>query len=372
MGDLLRRPYRIAMLIDCLLAGGAERIAVEIACALDRSRFEPSVVVTRYGGPLAKHLERRNVPYTVLGRRHGFAPRKYLRAQRLLQQADLIHAHKLGSSLWGTLLSRTTGVPLVIREPSFSGVRTPLRRYGYRWWVAPRAERVICPSARVKTSLVDDGFADERIVVVPNGVRLDAALPRDAARAELGLPQDRFVVGIIARLREEKAHEVLLRAVARLRGEGRDLKLCIVGDGPERPRIERTARELALDSTLVWAGERNDAKRLPRAFDVGVICSDWEGLPVAALEILAAGTPLVATAVGALPDIVDGAGAIVPVRDHDALAAAIGRLMDDPETARSASETARKVIRERFSFDAMVQGFENVYEAVLANRRHEP
>lgn len=354
------------MLLDCLLAGGAERIAVEVACALDRDRFEPSVIVTRYGGPLAEHLERASVPYTVLDRRHGFAPRKYLRAHRLVRDVDLIHAHKLGSNLWGTLLARTTGVPLVVREPTFSGTRTPLRTAGYRWWVAHTARRVICPSPIVAASLIDDGFRPEQIELIPNGVRLDAALPRAEARAELGLPPDGFVVGIVARLREEKAHEVLLRAAARLRDAGRELTVCIVGDGPERPALEGIAHDLGLDETVVWTGERADAKRLPRAFDVGVICSDWEGLPVAALEILAAGTPLVATAVGALPDVVDGAGAIVPVRDDEALALAIGALMDDPVAAARAGERGRAVIRDRFSFESMVRGFERVYDEVLA------
>jgi glycosyltransferase involved in cell wall biosynthesis len=260
-------------------------------------------------------------------------------------------------------------VPLVIREPTFMHLRPLLRRAGYRWWVSPVALRVICPSEIVADSLVADGIARERIEVIPNGVPLDAALPRDEARAELGLPQDGFVVGIVARLREEKAHEVLLRAAARIRDAGRELTVCIVGDGPERGGLERVARDLRLDGTVVWAGERADAKRLPRAFDVGVICSDWEGLPVAALETLAAGTPLVATAVGALPGIVDGAGAIVPVRDDAALADAIMRFMDDSGRITAAGERGREIIRTGFGFDEMVRRFERVYDDVLAAGR---
>lgn len=365
----MRRPYRVAVLLDCLTAGGAERIAVEVACALDRTRFEPFLVVTRYGGPLAEHLERASVPYTILGRRHGFAPRKLVRAHRLLQKADLIHAHKLGSNIWGTLLARTTGRPLVVREPSFSGVSTPMRAWGYRYWVGPVARKVICPSTIVSSSLVADGIAAEKIEVIENGVRLDAALPRDEARTELGLPPAGFVVGIIARLREEKAHEVLFRAVARLRAEGRSLTLCIVGEGPKQSTLENLARELDLTGTIVWAGERADAKRLPRGFDLGVICSDWEGLPVAALETLAAGTPLVTTAVGVLPEIVDGAGTIVPVRDDAALAAAIARFMDDPAATEQAGTRAVEIIRERFGFDQMVRHFERVYAAALGDSR---
>jgi glycosyltransferase involved in cell wall biosynthesis len=359
-------PWRVAMLVDSFEAGGAERIAVEVASALDRQRFSPLVVATRRSGPLEEILHRADVDYFVLGRRRGFSPRKYRRAHRLLRNVDLIHSHKFGSNLWGALLSRTTGVPLVVREPTFSGVRTSLRTYGYRWWIAPVASRIICPSSIVAQSLYDEGVARGLVEVIRNGVRLDAALPREEARAELGLEPDAFVVGIVARLREEKAHEVLFRAAAQLRDDGRGVTVCVVGDGPRRAALAETAASLGLDAAVVWAGERPEAKRLPAAFDVGVICSDFEGLPVAALETLAAGVPMVCTAVGTLPEILSGgAGFTVPVRDHVALAKALGRFVDDRSAAKQAGARARDLVRRDYDFDHMVKAFERVYDQVL-------
>ena len=126
-------------------------------------------------------------------------------------------------------------------------------------------------------------------------------------------------------------------------------------------------QEFGLADTVVWAGERADAKRVPRAFDVGVICSDWEGLPVAALEILAAGTPLISTSVGAMPEIVGDAGTIVPVRDDEALAAAILRYLRDPRAIELAGKAGRAIIEERFGFERMVREFERVYDDVLSS-----
>jgi glycosyltransferase involved in cell wall biosynthesis len=358
---------RVAMMIDSFQAGGAERIAVEVASSLDRERYSPIVVATRHGGPLEDVLDRAEVDYFVLGRRRGFSPRKYLRAHRLLRNVDLIHSHKLGSNLWGALLARSTRVPLVAREPTFSGVRSWQRTYGYRWWIAPVARRIICPSTVVAQSLYDEGVRRELVEVIPNGVPLDAALPRHEARAELELDDDAFVVGIVALLREEKAHEVLFRAAARLRDGGHDLTVCVVGDGPRRAALVETAASLGLNGHVNWAGERRDAKRLSAAFDVGVICSDFEGLPVAALEILAAGVPMVSTAVGTMPTILsEGAGFTVPVRDHAALAQAILRFIEDPELASRAGARARNIVRQQYSFDDMVRAFERVYERVLA------
>jgi len=105
---------------------------------------------------------------------------------------------------------------------------------------------------------------------------------------------------------------------------------------------------------------------LPAAFDVGVICSDYEGLPVAALETLAAGVPMVCTAVGTLPEILSGgAGLTVPVRDHVALAKAIGRFVDDRSAAAEAGARARDLVRRHYAFDDMVRAFERVYGQVL-------
>jgi glycosyltransferase involved in cell wall biosynthesis len=360
------------MLLDTLRGGGAERIAVELAAALDRDRYSTTVIATREGGLLEGVLEREGIAYTILGRRRGFSPRKFGRAHQLLQKVDLIHSHMLGSNLWGALFSRLTRVPLVAREPTFSGVRSRLRTLGYRWWVAPVAKCIVCPSPVVAQSLYDEGVPRDLVEIIPNGVRTDVALPREDARIELGLDQDAFVVGIVAGLREEKAHEVLFQAGAKLREDGREVTLCVVGDGVRRAALSETAARLGLDGSVVWAGQRADAKRLPKAFDVGVICSDFEGLPVAALETLAAGVPMVSTAVGTMPAILsNGAGLTVPVRDDAALADAIRRFMDDPALASHASARAAEVVRQSYDFDRMVSDFERVYDRVLREQRAE-
>jgi glycosyltransferase involved in cell wall biosynthesis len=360
---------RIAVVIDSFMAGGAERVAVEVAAAADRDRFTPFVVATRHGGPLEDVLDSAGVEYHILGRRHGFSPRKLLRAHRLLRTADLIQSHKLGSNIWGALLARTTSVPLVACEPTFSGVRERIRTFGYRWWISPVARCIICPSPIVAESLYHEGVPPERVAVVRNGVRTDAALPRSEARAELQLDPRAFVVGIIARLREEKAHEVLFEALAQLRAGQPDVTVCVVGDGECRATLVSIASELGVADAIVWAGERREAKRLAKAFDVGVIASDYEGLPVAALEILAAGVPMVSTAVGTMPEILSsGAGIVVPVRDSTAMATAIKRFVAEPALTARAGERARDVVVREYGFDAMVRGFEDVYDRALGSR----
>ena len=360
-------PLRIGMLIDSLAEGGAERVAVEVACHLDPTRFEPHFVVTRSGGPLELPLQIAGIRTTILGREGGGPPVRMLaRALRLLRDADLIHAHMFGSSVWGALLSRLGGVPLVTSDAAWSGQRTRVRTWGYRHWIGTRALAIVCPSAPVASSIVAEGVPAQRLRVIENGVPRDAALPSADARSELGLNQRSWVIGIVANLRAEKAHQVLLHAFSHMAADRPSATLCVVGDGERRDELRALARHLGIDERVVWAGHRQDARRLASAFDTAVICSEWEGLPLAALEVLAAGVPLVASRVGVLPEVVGGgAGVLFDSGDDAQLARELAALMDDPGRARTLGERGRRRVGERYPFERMVKEFEDVYDNVL-------
>lgn len=366
--DAGTRRIRVTTLVDSLLAGGAERVAVELACALDRSRFEPRVIVTRGDGPLRSLLDDAGVPLTMLERDASIDVGAWRRAHReLVAGADVLHAHKFGSNAWGALLSRTAGIPLVAHEHNFSEAPSLSRRILDRHWIARRASRIVCVSDSVAEVERSCGIPERLLEVVPNGVRLDAAWPREAARAELGIATASFTIGIVGRLRPEKAHEVLLEAVAQLSRRGRDVRLCVVGDGPRRSELQLLAARLGIDGRITWAGERRDAATLAAAFDAAVVCSHWEGLPLAALESMAAGVPLVATRVGGLPALLDGdAGLLVPPADADALAAALDQLMTDPLRRAGVSRAGRERVASRYSFQGMVDRMEAMYADVAA------
>jgi glycosyltransferase involved in cell wall biosynthesis len=354
-------------MIDSLLAGGAERVAVEVACALDRARFEPHVLVTRGDGPLREVLEAADVPFTLLERRGTFDVGAWRRAHRHVRDhADLIHAHKFGSAAWAALLARTTRTPLVTHEHNFSATPSRLRSFISRRWIAPRASSVLCVSDSVADVERANGVPNDKVRLVPNGVRLDAALARADARAELGLTDTGFVVGIVGRLRTEKAHDVLLRAIARSDRAGSDIELCVVGDGPRDAELHALASELGITHRVTWAGERKDAARLASAFDVAVICSHWEGLPLAALEAMSAGVPLIASAVGGLPTLLAGdRGVLTPAGDVDALADAISRLASDRAEAARIGTLGRQRIADEYSFAAMLRAIEHSYHDAL-------
>ena len=293
-------PAKVVVLIDSLLVGGAETVAVTGASGLDRRRFAPHVLVTRDGGPLESRLRGAGVPYTILGRRFRLSPRAYRRAHRRARDADLLHAHKFGSAVWGALLARTTGTPLLVHDHNWSGTPSRLRSLAQRVWIAPVAQRVLCVSPTVADRARAEGFEGIQVDVLENGIPPCDPLSRADARQALGLSADGFVIGIVGRLRSEKGHDVLVHALGPLVREGRDVTLCAVGDGERRGALVALVDKLGLRDRVVWAGERQNAARLFSAFDVAVLPSAWEGLPLAALEALVAGVPLVAADVGGL------------------------------------------------------------------------
>ncbi len=120
-------PPKVLILIDSLQLGGAETLAVTNACEVDRSRFSAHLLVTRDGGPLEERLVEAGVPCTILGRPHRLWIPAYRRAHRLAREADLIHAHKFGSAVWGALLARTTRTSLVVHDHNWSGEASALR-----------------------------------------------------------------------------------------------------------------------------------------------------------------------------------------------------------------------------------------------------
>jgi glycosyltransferase involved in cell wall biosynthesis len=236
--------------------------------------------------------------------------------------------------------------------------------------IAPTAARILCVSESNAARLRGAGLRHGVIEIVPNGVRLEESLSRAASRAALGLATEDVVVGSVAALRPEKAHDVLLRAFRVLVDLDRHprLRLCLVGDGRCRRQLEASARALGIDDRVDFAGERADGPTLHLAFDVAVVSSRSEGLPLSALESLAAGTPLVATRVGALPELLEGGvGLLVEPGDGPALAGAVAAVLDDPALARRLAVAGRRRVAERYAFDRTVERVEATYRAVTAS-----
>lgn len=368
---------RVVTLVDSLgLAGGGERLARLIASGLDGERYESTLCVTRWSDDMASDPRASAVLDELAAAGVGFlglhrssplslgAWRPLL--GRLRGGTDVLHAHKFGSNAWAAVLGSLARTPVVVaHEHTWSFEGQPLRRLLDRELIARRSSAFVAVSGEDRRRMIEvEGIDPERIVLIPNGIP-DPPGPGDRdLRAELGIGPEQPVIGTVGTLRPQKALHVLISAAAALRPEFPDLRVLIVGDGAERARLEDLRAELRLQDTVTLLGQRSDVPDLLRAFDVAVSSSDFEGAPLAILEYMAAGLPVVATRVGGVPDLVDQGrtGLLVEARRPGDLATALAQLLRDPDRARQMGERGRRLQRRQFTIEAVVDRVQGLYE----------
>jgi glycosyltransferase involved in cell wall biosynthesis len=371
------RPLRVLTLTDKLVGGGgAERLAAHIAVGLDRARFESHLCGTRRTvGPLVDDVKRSGVDYFDLDRTSRYQARAwwpllvFLRRKRI----DVLHAHKFTSNVWGTLFGRLTGVPVVIAHEhtwSYEGQR--LRRLLDREVIGRGADAFVAVSREDQRKMIEVEGVDPRVTrFVPNGIPPLPAPEDRNIRAELGIPPDAFLAGSVGVLRAQKAFDVLVDAAAIAAVDVPQLRVVVAGTGPERDALERRIEERGMRSVVRLLGHRRDVPTLLSAFDVAVLSSDFEGSPLAVMEYMAAGKPIVATSVGGVPDLITHGehGLLVPKRDPKALAAAIVRLARSPDLRATLGAAARERQAREFDISVTVRAIEDLYEELFLRTR---
>ena len=362
-------------LTDVVGLGGAERVAEELCALTDPARFRRSLCVTRptAGVPGSQasltRLHEAGVEVIFAERSHRFDPRPLERLIRVLRdRVDVVHAHKFGSNAWAALLGHRLGVPVVVaHEHTWSFEGQMGRRLVDRHVVARFSDAVIAVSEADRRRMVAEvGMPAHRVVLIPNGIAEAGVGDGAAVARELGLTPGGPVLVQTATLRAQKAVEVMIAATAIVRRTQPDVRLIVAGAGDVAPLAEIAAAEGVADAVSLL-GPRDDVADLLAVASVGVLSSDFEGMPLAVLEYMAAGLPVVATDVGGLPEIVrDGeTGFLVGPRDPAALAERVGRLLADPALAREMGERGRRRQRELFSREAMVGAVSGLYERLL-------
>jgi glycosyltransferase involved in cell wall biosynthesis len=339
---------------------------VELIRRVDAARFAVRVACLHLEGawlPRAEEKALEVAEFPVSGFAHPSAMRAvrsfaaWCRARgiHIVQTCDF-YANVIG--LAGAALAR---VPVRIGsrrelQPDKSRAQLTVQRVAYQL-----AHRVVANSPAAARQLGAEGLSPDRVRVIPNGLDLERFHAKVHGRIK--------TMVTVANLRPEKSHDVLLEALARADG-CRRLRLRIVGDGPCREALQCQARELGIARRVEFLGHREDVADLLASSDLFVLPSRSEAFPNSVLEAMASGLPVVASAVGGLLDLIDDGrnGLLVPPRDPAALAAAIERLVSQPTLAASLGESARRHVRDRYSFDRMVAGFEHLYLTELHAR----
>lgn len=374
------RPLRVAVVSSNLNVGGAERVLAQIVCGLRARGLDARVCCLYEAGPVGEELRRAGVPvadrfFSSKRDVRGFT--KLVRWLRATEPDVFYFNNQPLTQAWGSLAARLARVPVqatafhfTFREPEKDRLGRALNRVLGRW-----VDVCIALSEGQKEYLVErESMRRETIVVVPNGIeaeRFDVteAVAR-AKRRELGVPEDGIVVGMVAQLRPEKNHAMLLRAAERVAAVRDDVFFVAVGGGDAQGELERLAGHMGLAERVKFVGIRNDVPAIVAACDVGVLCSfnRVETFPLSLLELMAAAKPVVSTDVGSVREIVvpGETGFIVPVDDDRALADRLLELATEARLRERMGEAGRGRVRERFTVDSMVERTQSALEAAVA------
>ena len=370
---LAKRPLSTLFLVPHLETGGAERQLAELVTRMDPARFRPVVVCQKGGGEFFDRISATGVQIHRFDLPGKWDPRFAWHLASLCRrehvQAAVIRGFSTG--VVGRLVATALGIrPRIMAEHSTGRVDLDPKKKPIERLLAAWTDGVIAVAHGQVPFLVDDkGYWRERIRVIYNGIDLDEWKPRppsETVRREFAIPADARVVGILAMLRPEKDHDTFLQAARIVRERVPSTHFLVVGDGPERARLEQLSRDLGLERAVHFTGRRSDVAELLSVFDVSVLTSvTVETFPMAFLEAMALEVALVATRVGGVPEMIEEGenGHVVPLRDPGALADALVKVTSDEARCRAMGARSREIVEERFTIETMVRETERYLDS---------
>lgn len=364
-------PLRLVLVIPTLDQSGAEKQLALLACGLPRDQFELHVIALTRGGPYQAKLESAGIPVTVIGKRWKADIGAYLRLKKTLKQLqpDVVHTWLFAASTYTRLaLGKRPPCLVVVSERCVDAWKSPWQLRMDRW-LMPRTACLVGNSASVVDFYQQQGMPPDRLRMIPNGVEPPSAgMSPASVREQLGLPSDAFVAGYIGRLAVQKRAQDLVWAVETLRQIRPQFHLVLIGDGPERDRLERFAESIGCRGNVHFLGHRSDAAAWLTGFDTFCLASSFEGMSNSLMEAMAAGKPVVVSDIPANRELVthEQNGLLVKLGDGVGFMQFFRRLMDEPELGPRLGAAAREHMHDHFSVTKMVARYTDLYHSLAA------
>lgn len=368
------KKLKLILLTSVLNRRGGERMILKLALGLDPLRYDVRVVCLRPQVPFLGEFEKAGVRVTVLGMERYFQLRPLIELYRIFrrERPDLVHTHLYRDAVYGRPLARLAGVRGVVSTLQNSYVWRSRAQLFLDRLTSSCADRVTAVSDAVKRFAVErEHIPASKLVTIYNAIDHERfRVPpevRERVRGELGLAQDEIAVGSTGALTRQKGFNYLIEAAPLVLKSRPEARFFIGGEGESEAELVRQRDAAGLGGRITFLGFRDDVPALLAAFDIFVLPSIFEGLPVSLVEAMAAGLPIVTTDVdGNCEAIGDGeAGIAVEPADPAALAGALLKLIKDPELRRKMGDRGRERAREIFDVRVMVSKYEAVYREAL-------
>lgn len=348
----------VLFLLEDLCFGGTQRQNLELATRLDRARFSPSILTLTGPTDLDQKALDAGIPLVNMGKTRKAAPFFFARLGSAIKKLrpDVIVPCTALPNIWGRIWGKYLKIPVL---GSVRGGGAPVRQHERFLW--PLAAHLVCNSRALFSVMRKIGVPEERLSFIPNGVDTERFHPGDRA------PSGReALIACVARLAKDKDHASLVRAFEIVAADDPDVRLRLVGDGPEEERLRQMVASLPpkIADRVEFAGPASEPAPHYRDARIFALASIREGTPNVIMEAMASGTPVCATNVGGIPDLVGDNGLLSSPHDVHALAANLRSLLRNDELADGLGRKGREAILKGFSFAAMTGAHERLLEAI--------
>lgn len=358
---------------------GAERVICEILKKNNSNNITMSLGILTSSGDIIKrfHKEigRTDIVILKFGGSEKLSFNTVKRISNYIQEnsINIVHSHNYKSDFYAFICKLIIKNKLHLIASNHTWKLNTIREYGYKWLdslIMKKFDGLIAISSEIKDEMIRAGINKSKIKIILNGVDCEEherSLAKTEARARLELGENDFIVGCVASLTPEKGHMTLLKAFSEVHTATSEIKLCLVGEGPERNKIENYIYDNKLSETVFLKGSRADIRELYKGFDVFILPSYQEGLPMVLLESMASGVPVIVTYVGAIPEIIQNNqnGIIIEPGNIGQMAQAILEINSNKEIRGTIRKNALKTVKEKYSSDLMTEEYQQIYKEVF-------
>lgn len=357
----------VVQIVEDLKLGGLERVIENIAMHSDSEKFRMSVLCLSRGGEIAEELIAAGMDVEVLGITGYHNPLSVVRVVKWLRKKkiNIVHTHGYPAGVLGRVAAIIAGVPCIVHHVHSTYTDLSRRHHFTEKILSWFTRRIICCSEAVRRFVLEkEHIAKHKLTVIYNGVpEADQKDIENTAELKntLGFPEDNIIVGCIASLTQHKGHRYLLEAFREIE----NASLLIVGDGPMGEELRKLSRELGISDRTVFTGHKMDVSPYVRLMDIAVLpSSEREGLGISVIEAMALSKPVIAAAVGGLPEVVEDGetGIIVEAKNSRALTSALDKLSAEPHLRETMGARGKERYEKMFSLNDMINKMEDLYE----------
>jgi glycosyltransferase involved in cell wall biosynthesis len=354
-----------------LALGGLQQVIVNLCRTVNRDIFEPQVLCLRALGDYTADIQQLGIcVHLIPQKKNGVDYFAFLKVAKILkrERIEVIHTHNTQPFMDGTIGAILAGVKTRIHTDHARDFPDKRRYMFAEWFLSHFVRKVVAVSEHTARNLMSyEKISQKKIMVIPNGIDGSAfsiSLDKQKKRDELDITNKGPIIGIGVRLSEQKGITYLLHAMPQIIKKFPDCTLVIAGRGPLEETLKKEAESLEIMNNIRFIGMRLDIPELLKLFDVYVLPSLWEGLPMVLLEAMAAGCPVVATDVGGVASVIKNrvTGLLIKPRNFDEIADAVSNVLIDQKLRLDIVTNSLIVFRERFDAKIMTSQYERLYK----------